>query len=191
MTPSDGADQPHSRDRLVAATADLLGERAMRVTTRDIAERAGVQTSLIHRHFGGKDGLVRAVLEQASAGYAAAVDETATADEGFAVAFDYLTTHPEAIFAFALGEPGEDGHGFPGVARHIAQLQDETDRGRDPRVTAIAALALMAGWVGIERFARAAAGIDDLSIDELRAQVLEILLATVHQQQHTEGELDA
>jgi len=177
---STAQDPQHARDKLVQATAALLGERAMRVTTRDIAERAGVQTSLIHRHFGGKDGLVQAVLVEASTGYAMAVGDAESAQNGFERAFEYLTSHPAAIFAFALGAPSEEGHAFPGVALHIDQLQRESGgRGRDPRVVAIAALALMAGWVGIEPFAREAAGLGDMPIDDLRAEIAEILLTVI------------
>jgi AcrR family transcriptional regulator len=179
-----GADPLHARDKLVRATAELLRERAMRVTTRDIADRAGVQTSLIHRHFGGKDGLVQAVLVEASDGYASTVGDADSARVGFEHAFEYLTGHPAAIFAFALGTPSNEGHGFPGVALHIDQLRRESPSdGRDPRVLAVAALALMAGWVGIEPFVRDAAGLDDLSIDDLRAEIEEILLAMVGREQ--------
>ena len=47
---------------LEAARDELAGEGYGNTTTRSIAERAGVQLSLVHYHFGGKQQLLAAVL---------------------------------------------------------------------------------------------------------------------------------
>ena len=47
---------------LEAARDELAGEGYANTTTRSIAERAGVQLSLVHYHFGGKQQLLAAVL---------------------------------------------------------------------------------------------------------------------------------
>lgn len=53
-----------TRARILQAAREVLGERGgAATTTRAVAERAGVQLSLVHYHFGGKGRLLAAVLE--------------------------------------------------------------------------------------------------------------------------------
>lgn len=57
---------PGGRQRLVEAAFRLFATRGFeRTTSRDIAGAAGVALGLIHRHFGGLDGLVRATDRRA------------------------------------------------------------------------------------------------------------------------------
>jgi AcrR family transcriptional regulator len=56
-------DSARSRELLLAAADQLFGERGFeRTTTREIAERAGVDAALIARYFGSKSGLYIAAL---------------------------------------------------------------------------------------------------------------------------------
>lgn len=67
-------------DRIVAAAARLLSEEgASALTTRGVAQAAGVQAPTIYRLFGDKDGLVEAVAEHVMATYVAA-KQTAVAE---------------------------------------------------------------------------------------------------------------
>jgi AcrR family transcriptional regulator len=53
-----------TRNQILEAARDVLGvDGYSGTTTRAVAERAGVQLSLVHYHFGGKRGLLAAVLE--------------------------------------------------------------------------------------------------------------------------------
>jgi len=62
-----------SRGSIVDAAAQLLREHGSRaVTTRAVAEAAGVQAPTIYRLFGDKDGLIDAVAERVMADYVAA-----------------------------------------------------------------------------------------------------------------------
>ncbi|MDD4816468.1 MAG: helix-turn-helix domain containing protein [Victivallaceae bacterium] len=55
-----------SRQAFIAAAGRLFAERGIdRVPLSEIARSAGVDASMINYHFGGKDGLVQAVIEQA------------------------------------------------------------------------------------------------------------------------------
>jgi AcrR family transcriptional regulator len=57
-----------TRSRIVLAAAELLMERGpAAVTTRGVADRAGVQAPTIYRLFGDKDGLLDAVAEHVMA----------------------------------------------------------------------------------------------------------------------------
>lgn len=53
-----------TRARILAATDQLFGDLGFDATsTRDIAERSGVNKALIHYHFGSKDELLVALLD--------------------------------------------------------------------------------------------------------------------------------
>src|SRR4051812_17230578 len=53
-----------TRSQIVAAAREVLAKHGFAGTsTRAVAEAAGVQLSLVHYHFGGKRGLLAAVLE--------------------------------------------------------------------------------------------------------------------------------
>jgi AcrR family transcriptional regulator len=54
-----------TRDRIVDAARELLVEQGSSgTTTRAVADRAGVRLSLVHYHFGGKQGLLVEVLQR-------------------------------------------------------------------------------------------------------------------------------
>jgi AcrR family transcriptional regulator len=64
----------------VAIAARLLQEHGPRaVTTRGVAEAAGVQAPTIYRLFGDKEGLMEAVAEHVMAGYVSAKNKTVEA----------------------------------------------------------------------------------------------------------------
>ncbi|GMU60549.1 MAG: hypothetical protein AMXMBFR34_23120 [Myxococcaceae bacterium] len=72
-------DATQTRERILDAADALFGELGFDVTTtRDIAERSGVNKALIHYHFGTKDDLLEALLE----GYYAKLGEALTAALG-------------------------------------------------------------------------------------------------------------
>ena len=68
------------KSRIVAVAARLLHEQGtVAVTTRGVAEAAGVQAPTIYRLFGDKDGLMEAVAEHVMATYVSAKAETVRA----------------------------------------------------------------------------------------------------------------
>ncbi|SDR99425.1 DNA-binding transcriptional regulator, AcrR family [Nocardioides scoriae] len=70
---TDQSTAADTRSRIVQAAARLLGELGHDgVTTRRVAEQAGVQPPAIYRLFGDKDGLLDAVAEHVLATYVAA-----------------------------------------------------------------------------------------------------------------------
>ena len=78
------------RSRIIDVAAQLLrDEGPAAVTTRGVAERAGVQAPMIYRLFGDKDGLLEAVAEHVMAAYVAA--KTEIAEAASAAGIDPLT----------------------------------------------------------------------------------------------------
>lgn len=61
-----------TRDTILTAAAELLVESSDgEVSTRAICERAGIQAPTLYRHFGDKDALLAAVVDEAFGGYLA------------------------------------------------------------------------------------------------------------------------
>jgi AcrR family transcriptional regulator len=85
------------RDLLIDATLRLLVSRPVAgVSVRDIAAEAGVNHGLVHRHFGSKDGLIRAAVERAARTVYA--DDTPARASWF---FERLREHPELAILVA------------------------------------------------------------------------------------------
>ncbi|MEW6129477.1 MAG: CerR family C-terminal domain-containing protein [Acidobacteriota bacterium] len=59
-------DDPIVRANILAAAEELIAERGLAAASiRDIAATAGVTSAMVHYYFGSKDGLYRAMLENA------------------------------------------------------------------------------------------------------------------------------
>jgi AcrR family transcriptional regulator len=129
-----------TRANLVKVAAQLLREQgADAVTTRAVAQAAGVQAPTIYRLFGDKDGLLDAVAEQVFAAYVA--DKALVADSGDPVADLRAGWDTHVGFGLAnaalfglLTDPGR-GTRSPAVAAGLEVL-----RARVHRVAAIGRL---------------------------------------------------
>lgn len=71
--PRDGNPDETRREILWAAGEAFAASGFVGATTRAVAARAGVNVATLHYHFGSKEGLYRAVLENASRGTMPAV----------------------------------------------------------------------------------------------------------------------
>jgi AcrR family transcriptional regulator len=142
--------RPHGRDEVIpaihAAAIELLAERGpSAVTVRQIAEGAGVNHALVHRHFGTKDDLIRAVL----AGESQAIAEAAmVSGRSVGAMLDLLEEHRAYFRALAravLDSPAllrdldlPAGEAF----LHLVGRPDESTRD-----AAAVAGALVLGWL--------------------------------------------
>jgi AcrR family transcriptional regulator len=119
--PDGTAGRSATRARIVDAATNLLREQGSAgVTTRGVAEDAGVQAPAIYRLFGDKDGLLEAVAENVMATYVsakAAIVEAAAADEidpledlrvGWDTQIEFGLTNP-AVFRL-LSDPDRAMH---------------------------------------------------------------------------------
>lgn len=135
-------DSPTNRDdvrsRIVAAAADLLRQDgAAAVTTRAVAERAGVQVPTIYRSFGDKDGLLDAVAEHAMTEFsrtkAVAVREAAEQDTdpvaelraGWDSTIGFGLANPDL---FVIMSDPRRGRGSPAVAAGLRMLEERLRR---------------------------------------------------------------
>jgi AcrR family transcriptional regulator len=181
-------DQPEGReqvvDALLGAATDLFAKRGpSAVAVREIAARARVNHGLVHRHFGSKDALVRAVLDRLLVGMRSA----------FSVGPSLPRARRDLIEAVAreqrywkiLARALLDGQkrwlkdaDFPIVRAAIegvrlAQERGEVPKRWDARELVASYIALVLGWLVFEPFIVAATGLTAPS-PELRRRMAEL-----------------
>jgi AcrR family transcriptional regulator len=132
-----------TRARIIGAAARLLQEHGpAAVTTRRVAEDAGVQAPTIYRLFGDKDGLLDAVAEYGFATFLASkhvdpdpADPIEDLREGWDLAVEFGLANP-ALFVLMYSEPNRE---------HSAAFQAGLKilRGRIRRLAA-------GGWLRVE-----------------------------------------
>jgi AcrR family transcriptional regulator len=151
---------------VVAAATELFAERGPAATSiRDVAERCRVNHGLVHRHFGSKEGLVAAVLDQLNHDFVAANDGGEPAAVEDAVS-RYLRVLARSILDGY--EVGALQHRFPVVAALVQQARPYHREEEAARLAAGHAVALQLGWRLFEPFLRSAAGLQDTSPETLR-----------------------
>lgn len=167
------------REALIAAATELFAAHGPgAVPVRRIAARAGVNHGLVHRHFGSKTGLLRAVLDRLAQDLARQSEPAG--GRALASARLFRATREQQsywrILSHALLE-GEDPRriqgGFPVVSRMLGEARQAAADGRlargiDPATAVAANVALALGWLQFEPFLLAASGLDRRSADEIR-----------------------
>lgn len=164
------------RAALLDAAADLFAAHGpAAVSVRDVAARAGVNHGLVHRHFGSKEALVAATLEQLAAATAAPARGAASADELGQIIGRAADDRFWRVLAWSLLE-GRDPAGlqarFPVLDELIALVRAQ-HRGigsnGDARLAVVQAVAFGLGSLLFEPFLRHAVGLGDAGTDEARA----------------------
>jgi len=176
---------PTGRDEvgpaILEAATDLFAERGPAATSiRDIAARSKVNHGLVFRHFGTKDQLVGAVLDHLGAATTALLQSSPSAEE----AERALDRHMRVMARTLLdGYPaGKLQSRFPGASQLLDQVRVRHDNDRSARLAVANAFALQLGWRLFAPFLRSAAGIEDLSDDEVRHAVAAALTRVVEPQ---------
>jgi len=105
---AEASSRTDTRSRIVESAAGLLAEHGpVAVTTRGVAERAGVQAPTIYRLFGDKDGLLDAVAEHVMARQVSAKAAVVAAAESDGVdPLVDLRAGWDGQIAFGLANPG-------------------------------------------------------------------------------------
>lgn len=110
------------RQRLLAAAAELIGERGWTaVSTRVLAQRAGVTPSVVHYHFPSVQALLR---EAVVTGMRAVVGELDTFLDGAVAAGDLV----EAMLASVASYSGTDPTSMLFIEAYLAATRDEVLR---------------------------------------------------------------
>lgn len=180
---------------ILAAAAELIGERGYRATTtRAIAEKAGVNEVTIFRHFGNKQGLLRALGEswaKTMAGFAVSAIPDPQDTRGTLQALAAM----EVRQALALGAPamrlafdaqsvpevreimgGGPNSNLEGLADYMAARQGAGDlrADLDPHVMAEAFFAMTSSFVMSRQVLGSRFGSYGLELDEVVRQLFEI-----------------
>jgi AcrR family transcriptional regulator len=116
-----------TRDRLIdAARACLLDEGYAALSTRRVADRAGMPLSQIHYHFGGRQGLVLALLGRENERRVARQTEMYAADaplsQRYEQACDFLDDDVASGYVRILQEMVAAGWSDAAVAEQVTDL---------------------------------------------------------------------
>ncbi len=176
-----------SREALVRAALMLFRDRPPhRVGVREIAAAAGVNHGLVHRLFGGKEALVRAVLREVFQETGSAI--TAGLDDDLAQALirglDVLARERWVVDVVAhvmLRQRSADG--IPG-ATMMPVLQERLGGRASQNLAMVVATAEAAtlGWLLFEPLVARGTGLDSCTSDERRAGVARVLAEMLRQE---------
>ncbi|MCU0970947.1 MAG: TetR/AcrR family transcriptional regulator [Gammaproteobacteria bacterium] len=170
---------------LIDAAAALFAERPSgRVTVRDIAARADVNPTFVHRYFGTKHDLMRAAMERAQRHVAATVEDMPDVVEGAAAVVH--ATLQEREFIAALARATLDGvfDELPATSpamtalleRFRAELEGGAVGGRhDPRIIVACLSSATAGYALLGPYIRHSLGLDAEPDDRVEAAMVEVL----------------
>ena len=169
--PQAPAAPPRGRDEvkiaILEAAADLMAQRGSAASLRDIASAAGVNLGLIHRHFGNKSDLRRAVLMHLGTELRTRL-ERANGSGSLRSLFNAVATDDRAlriqILALLGDEPVADVQDqFPVMNRLVEMALEAAGPDADPaevRFRVGRGIATGIGWLILEPFLREAVGIE-------------------------------
>jgi AcrR family transcriptional regulator len=176
--PTANAARPVGRAEVMEAVrqaaTELFAERGPdAVTVREVADRAGVNHALIHRHFGTKEELLRVVLTGAIERMASVAQNTTNTGDDIREIVAAMRREEPAIrllgWAILAGYPIEDvWPEYPAFQKVQTVLSDEQERsgGRgdreEPRVVVATGTALLFGWILFRPFLERAARLSEI-----------------------------
>ena len=172
-------------EALIEAAAALASERGSgHVTVRDIATRAGVNATFVHRYYGSKQNLMRAAMQHAQERLASRIEEVPDIVEG-AAAIVHATLQ-EREFIATLTRATLDGvfadipAGNPAMAVLVERFQRDVagreGEGRhDPRIVVACLSAATVGYALLGDYIRHGTGLDGHPDDEVEALLVEVL----------------
>lgn len=173
---------------LIDAAAGLFAAKGpAQVSVREIADKAGVNHGLVHRHFGSKEGLLRAVMQGLSSQMGQDTAKALSSDDEKALRlgmFRSLTSNEiyVKILARSLldGKPLEDiQERFPIIDSLVEYATKQKADGRlakdlDPKAVIAYQVASVMGWLTFERYLTASTGLDEAGTEKSRAAFLNL-----------------
>jgi AcrR family transcriptional regulator len=172
-------------EALLEAAAALASERGSgHVTVRDIAARAGVNATFVHRYYGSKHSLMRAAMQHAQERLAARIEEVPDVVDG-AAAIVHATLRERELIATLVratldGMFADIPTGDPAMTVLLERFRLEAaGRGgagrHDPRAVVACLTAATVGYAVLGDHIRHGSGLDDRSDDEAEAMLVAVL----------------
>lgn len=162
-----------ARAALIAAGTELFAEHGPdAVSLRTVAQHAGVNYGLVHRHFGTKEALLKAVTEPQLAGLKADLAALPPGPPELVLGRVLAAVHKRDAYwrllarAMLAGkDPSEVQSEFPAAEWLLGWLSTPDGRSRlvdgvDPRQVLALMMATGLGWMVFEPFLRAVSGLD-------------------------------
>lgn len=155
---------------LIDAAADLFSTRGpAAVGVREIAQRAGVNHGLVHRHFGSKEGLLMAVMNQLSERVSTALGPEREDETLSELLIPVFASAQDAgqhwrILAIALLEgrkPEDIQAGFPVFHRLLAAARRTEPAGISPESFTSILVSMGLGMLVFGPWLQSASGQDD------------------------------
>jgi AcrR family transcriptional regulator len=166
------------RDALVRAGIELFAERGPgAVSVREVAAAAGVNHALVFRHFGSKEGLVRAVFEELFERVRRLASEIRIeGDDPVTQGMRVVGATPEMwrLLTYAALEGGDAilrDIPSPFIADALDQLERSQHEGAynanvDARMLMASGIALALGWAVFQDMLIPLAGLEPASVEE-------------------------
>ena len=172
------------RDALLDSAARHFAAHGTNASLRDIAADANVNLGLIHRHFGNKDVLLRAVIERQIEGgvefIARAPDSAAAIRQIFESG---VGTYARTVAWLLLENEGSDelyqDH-FPAIEALRARAASE-----DAELRLLAAFTIIYGWAVFGRQLLAAFGHSPEARPDVEAQIADLIEQLVAREPRT------
>jgi len=176
-----------TREKIIAAVVSTIGELGFRKTTAaEIAKRAGVTWGAVQHHFGGKDGILAAVLEDSFGRFAERIAAVPAGDGSLEqqvsrfvdAAWEHFGS-PEyrSTFEILLNHLPDDSDATPTWQTEMFRAWDDVwcrvfgDLGPTRRLTAVVqhyTISVLAGLAAIQMIEGSRAAIRKSEIDLLK-----------------------
>jgi AcrR family transcriptional regulator len=168
---------------LIDAGIKLFSERGMKnVSVRELADEAGVNHSLLFRHFGNKDGLIKVVFEERFEKMGVFNSSQLTDGEKMLETSIRAVMQDEQLWrlmTFAALEGGDwilRSIPSPYIQATLSQLEKSQNEGSiyngvEPSVLLGSGFALGLGWAVFRKILMSMAGAQNRDFEELRVQV--------------------
>jgi AcrR family transcriptional regulator len=187
------------KEAVLKSATELFAARGYAaVSVRDIAQSAGVNHALVHRHFGTKQEVLKAALERTAGEFIAVAKEITDLRLDFKKLFAAAIEHAAYFRTLARitleGENlAEFQRDFPTIKRMIELLDQRVNsigKGTkrsgssvDARVQVAALVGLTMGWVVFEDTLLIAAGLEQHDREEVRDEIVRIIQRLVNHRQ--------
>lgn len=174
-------------EAVVRAALELFSQKGVKASSvREIAQLAGVNHGLIHRHFGSKEKLRQVVQETLAQEVRDEIGEVLNHQQGVWQAVEALRAHPEFLRVLARtlldGEPATEVRGpDPYLGRMAAIAAKQQERGAlrgdmPPEVMVAGMAALVLGLMVLQNYILPSVGLDKGPPEAVNDSIIEAWL---------------